>query len=1413
MVSHRIILHYSRRALLWGAGLIVVTLLALWLVLQFVILKDVDRYRPDVIAALSKATGTRVEISNITSARFEWLPTVILDHVTIYDPQGKPGLELNRVTGRISLLGFFSGRTDLSTLIIDQPSLSLRKAADGQFFLSGIPLPRPDSGPSQFLEWLVNQGDIRVTNATIHWVDDSTKAPPLLFTQGSFRIRNSGSHHRIDLAFTPPKQLSNPVTLRADFYGTDLADFKGWYGSVITQSDQVDLGALRPWIPQLSQFESAHGQLKITFSMERLKQWGVQAEGDVTDLVVRLKPGLSALRFDHLHGGLSFKILDDGFDLATQQLVASGESSIKTTVPLDMHLLYTGKGGALEINHLELAQLTGIVEALPLSGDQRVRWNNAGLKGRVSHLNLTWQGSQDAPTDYAVHSDFTDFQANPQRGLPALRGFSGHLDAAVNGGQLKGKGADATLNFPEIFAVPIQVRAYTLDTSWTFQEDRTEIQFNRLEVENTDLAGYVTGNLSVGPEGPGEGKLSGELERAQPAAIWRYLPLKISETARKWVQAAVVGGTARHVVFEVKGNLQQFPFAQDQGGKFRVSAQITDGVLHYDPNWPGITGIQGSLAVQGSTLTIDATDGLILGSKIKSAHARIPDLAQGDQQLSVTGEVDASLPDGLNFISKSPVAKFINHATDAMQGMGAGNLNLSLQIPLGHPRDTQIKGDYQFLNATMDDGEAGIPPISQLQGHLLFTEKALSAQGLTATVLGGPAVFELSTQPSGVIRVVGQGNANMAGLYSVYHQPILMDVSGKQDWKGEFSFSEKTRDIKLQSQVAYLGEPVSVQISTQKDGTLDVALKGKTSQSSLMKRYPNALSKALDSPVDWNGHIRISASGRDEVNIAGTALILQEPTKLVVSGAPRGKLETVLSGKVAISALRRLGYGVLAGHAKGTTGWQARIVQEGARTHISVTSNLLGVAVDLPEPFHKKPQEELPLTLDWTTEGNARQISGALGNLLGVRVAYAVVVKGGVFQARRGVINFGGEAPALPPEGFVVTGTLRHADLDLWKKMSSDISNDAREGGFFGPISGVKINLEDIRWYGRTWGTNRITAAQERNHWQIQIRGSEADGEITWIPEDSGQVRAHFTKLVIPVAPAQNVPAATPVDPNAQKNMPSVDLVAESFGAFGKTLGRLQLVGVRDAGLWRLNRFSLTSPQGTLEGDGHWAGGPTPQTQVNLHLKASDLGKFLANAGYSGMVSRGSGEVLGKISWSGNPEDFTLLRTTGQFSLDLHDGQFSKVEPGGAGRLIGLLSLQTLPRRITLDFNDIFSDGFAFDTLTGNFSMNLGILSTHDFDMNGPAARVMLSGTVNIPAETTDLKAKVSPQVGNSVSLASTVIGGPIAGAVSYLLQKLLKNPIDKALTYEYAIEGNWDDPKIKPIGSSAGSTTAPYAP
>ena len=49
------------------------------------------------------------------------------------------------------------------------------------------------------------------------------------------------------------------------------------------------------------------------------------------------------------------------------------------------------------------------------------------------------------------------------------------------------------------------------------------------------------------------------------------------------------------------------------------------------------------------------------------------------------------------------------------------------------------------------------------------------------------------------------------------------------------------------------------------------------------------------------------------------------------------------------------------------------------------------------------------------------------------------------------------------------------------------------------------------------------------------------------------------------------------------------------------------------------------------------------------------------------------------------------------------------------------------------------------------------------------------------------------------------VIGAnPVAGAVVWAAQKILKDPLDQAFAFEYAVTGSWADPKVDKLGQIA---------
>jgi uncharacterized protein YhdP len=182
----------------------------------------------------------------------------------------------------------------------------------------------------------------------------------------------------------------------------------------------------------------------------------------------------------------------------------------------------------------------------------------------------------------------------------------------------------------------------------------------------------------------------------------------------------------------------------------------------------------------------------------------------------------------------------------------------------------------------------------------------------------------------------------------------------------------------------------------------------------------------------------------------------------------------------------------------------------------------------------------------------------------------------------------------------------------------------------------------------------------------------------------------------------------------------------------------------------------------------------------------------------------------------GNPQSIDYPSLTGNLKLDAKQGQFSKIEPG-IGKLLGILSLQAIPRRITLDFRDIFSDGFAFDQITGNVDIARGVMTTSDLKIDGPSAKVEIGGSANLVSETQNLRIRVLPTIGEGVSLAGALLINPIVGLATLVAQKILKDPLSQMLAFEYGVTGTWDDPKVEKLrGEQPADTNAagpPHAP
>jgi uncharacterized protein YhdP len=203
-----------------------------------------------------------------------------------------------------------------------------------------------------------------------------------------------------------------------------------------------------------------------------------------------------------------------------------------------------------------------------------------------------------------------------------------------------------------------------------------------------------------------------------------------------------------------------------------------------------------------------------------------------------------------------------------------------------------------------------------------------------------------------------------------------------------------------------------------------------------------------------------------------------------------------------------------------------------------------------------------------------------------------------------------------------------------------------------------------------------------------------------------------------------------------------------------------------------------------------------------MHVESSRIDRTLKSLGYTGVVEGGTGELDLDLEWPGSFADAEADHIRGHMNLHLRDGRLLDVDPGAGGRVFGMLSFQTLPRRLFLDFSDVFQKGFGFDEIKGRFNIENGDAYTNNLTMDGPAARVEIGGRVGLAQQDYDQLVTVTPHLGESLPIIGALAAAPPVGAALLFAQRLFKPQIDSVTRNQYTITGNWNAPVIKKAGS-----------
>jgi len=476
----------------------------------------------------------------------------------------------------------------------------------------------------------------------------------------------------------------------------------------------------------------------------------------------------------------------------------------------------------------------------------------------------------------------------------------------------------------------------------------------------------------------------------------------------------------------------------------------------------------------------------------------------------------------------------------------------------------------------------------------------------------------------------------------------------------------------------------------------------------------------------------------------------------------------------------------------GAADWAGSINIFEKQLDMSISSNLYGMASNLPAPLNKPTNEIMPLRIDKRqSTSNQDSINATLGSLLSAKILRTN--QNGVMKIDRGEIAINTTAELPNQTGISMRGSLDHLDLDEWKNILDKSASGSGASGF--NLSKVDLSINSMDVFDRRINNLKLVGKPVSDGWQVNIQSKEVTGDAQWHNQNKGKVTAKLKNLTIPAASPGTMELRTQGDFKQQTQAyPALDITADNFEFGKKKLGRLELIASQQDDDWSIEKLRIITPESTLNAEGEWHNWKhTPNTRINLTWDITDLGKTLERFGYANTIKAGEASLSGQLKWPGSPHEFDYPELSGNLQLDARKGQILKIQPG-VGRLFSVLSLQNLPRRLTLDFRDVFSSGFTFDKINSSVKIDRGVMRSDDFKMEGPTAKVEMRGETDLQKETQHLNIKVTPYISDSLSLAA-LAGGPVVGAAAYIAQKLLKDPINKLAADEYEITGTWDNP------------------
>jgi len=479
--------------------------------------------------------------------------------------------------------------------------------------------------------------------------------------------------------------------------------------------------------------------------------------------------------------------------------------------------------------------------------------------------------------------------------------------------------------------------------------------------------------------------------------------------------------------------------------------------------------------------------------------------------------------------------------------------------------------------------------------------------------------------------------------------------------------------------------------------------------------------------------------------------------------------------------------------AQGQTPWLFSVSnKKSTEINFTAETDLIGVELNIPEPFKKSAEKQSPFSITCTLPCLNSGWDIVFDNKLETNFSLDTNTK----QLKLNKLKFGSnndQVTELPEFG----GKLDVVDVDKWIEIVASNKSGNSDSEF--PLKDITVNIGTLIFMSRELHNVEVRMIHQDDSMVFEVDGLQIKGKII-IAKDIDRKgiivqleKLHWPKVDIPPEP-QNITKVS-------SKYPALHVWIGDFIYDGIPLGESSIEVRPVADGIMVEKFNTKSNLMSLNINGNWYRdeGSHGLSKFNIIMTSKDIAQFLEKLGFQAPISEAQTIIDMQANWPGFPSQFEIKSISGKMRIEVKEGEVVDAKPG-MGRVLGLFSLTNLPRRLILDFKDVFGKGLHFKSMQGDFVLNKGEAYTDAFVIDSASANILVKGSTGLANQDYNQTVIVTPRVGRVLPTIGAIAGGAVGAAAGFLVQGMFSKGLKNVGKIIYKVTGSWDDPKIELI-------------